>query len=81
MARKRNSSRPTIEQVKAAQSSKLMAIEGVVGVGIEEDDDGEAFIVVMVERKKAPAVGRVPRRIGGYRVEVTRVGPIRARLP
>ncbi len=58
-----------------------MSLEGVVGVGVEEDQRGELFIAVMVERKGAPGAGRVPRTIGGYRVEVTEVGAIRARLP
>ena len=81
MARKRSARNLSIEEVKAAHSRELMALEGVVGVGIEEDERGEAFLAVMVRRKDAPGVSRLPRTIAGYRVGVTEVGAIRARLP
>ena len=81
VARKRSARNPTIEEVKAGHSPKLMALEGVVGVGVEEDERGEPFLCVMVERKGAPGVSRIPRTIAGFRVEVTEVGAIRARVP
>lgn len=80
MARKRAHKRPAIEDVKAANSARLLALEGVVGVGVEEDDRGEPFICVMVRSRAAQGARSVPRRLAGYRVEVLEVGRIRARV-
>lgn len=80
MAGKRTASHPPIEAVKAAHSRRLMTLEGVVGVGIEEDEGGEPFISVMVERADAPGVKRLPRKLAGYRLQVAVVGAVRARL-
>ncbi len=58
-----------IENVKRAHEAELFAIDGVNGVGIEEDEDGK-FIRVHVRDMEVAA--NVPKSLEGFPVK-TRV--------
>ncbi|RMF56370.1 MAG: hypothetical protein D6743_20370 [Calditrichaeota bacterium] len=67
----------SITEVQKKHEQDLMALDGVVGVGIGEDN-GEAVILVMVEKKTAELEKRIPKTLEGYRVVLYESGQIRA---
>ncbi len=60
------------------RQERLMAIEGVEGVGVSQDAVGGRAIVVYV--RDAEAAKRVPPEIDGLNVQVQITGPITAGL-
>jgi hypothetical protein len=68
----------TIEQVKAANEQRLLALPGVVSVGIGRDAQGRPVIVVGVDKPRPQTQAAVPRELDGYGVRVDIVGTIRA---
>ncbi|MFQ6030234.1 MAG: hypothetical protein ACE5Q6_22395 [Dehalococcoidia bacterium] len=61
----------TINEVKEAWEKKLMAIRGVMAVGIGlTKDRREKCIKVYVNRKASAQAAKIPRVIEGYPVEV-----------
>lgn len=65
-----------IEMVKERYAEELMAIPGVVGVGIGEDG-GSPRIVVMLANDSGEARERIPAELEGFKVEVVVTGEIR----
>jgi hypothetical protein len=65
-----------ISAVKDLATPGLMAIPGVVGVGVTEDDDGPA-ILILVKELTSELKLRLPSTLVGYRVIVEAVGEIR----
>lgn len=68
----------TIEQVKAAHEKRLLALPGVVSVGIGRDNHGRSVIVVGLDKPRPQTEAAVPRELDGYGVQVGVVGAIRA---
>ena len=56
----------------------LMAIPGVVGVGVGALEDGAPCILVFVSRKTGEHERLVPRELEGHRVVVEETGEFRA---
>jgi hypothetical protein len=72
--------RMTIEEAKEKWEAKLMAIEGVNGVGIGlTKDKKDKCIKIYVQSKTSPAPGKIPDQIEGYAAEVEVRGTFRAR--
>ncbi len=67
----------TIEQVKERYESELMAIDGVVGVGIGECE-GKPCIKVYLENDSPDLKKRIPLQLDGFKVETEVTGPIEA---
>jgi hypothetical protein len=67
----------SIEAVKAANEARLLAIDGVVGVGIGERD-GTPVIDVYLANDTPVSSGVIPNTIDGYPVDVSVTGPITA---
>jgi hypothetical protein len=66
----------SIKEVKDLWEKRLMAIPGVMGIGISlTKDRQEKCIKVYVERKSSAA--QIPNQIEGYPVEVERRGTFR----
>jgi hypothetical protein len=65
----------SIETVKAANEARLLAIDGVVGVGIGERD-GTPVIDVFLAKDTPVSKDAIPSTIGGYPVTVSVTGPI-----
>jgi len=70
---------PTIEQVKATHQERLLALPGVVSVGIGRDAQGRSVIVVGLDQPRPQTQAAIPRELEGYPVRVDVVGTIRAR--
>lgn len=69
----------TIQEVKEVWEIRLMAMSGVMGVGIGlTKDRKEKCIKVYVKHKASAKAARIPRVINGYPVEVEIRGPFRA---
>ena len=69
-------SSPTIAEVLDARTPELMAIAGVQGTGIGEQD-GKPCIIVFVRTKDARLEREIPARLDGYPVRIDEVGDVR----
>lgn len=70
---------PTIQEVKTAWEERLMAIPGVMGVGIGLTKQGKhKCIKVYVNRQQFLTTPAIPQEIEGYPVEVETRGAFRA---
>lgn len=67
----------TIEQVQEKYQDQLMAIPGVVGVGIGAVD-GKPVIQVLVIKKTPELEQQLPKMLEGYPVVIVETGRIRA---
>jgi hypothetical protein len=65
-----------IERVKEQHEGQLLAIDGVVGVGIQQDTIGNPVIAVYV--RDAAVKNKLPATVGGYPIVVTVTGDIDA---
>ncbi len=66
----------SIQQVKERHTAELMAMPGVVSVGLGKNRSGEPAIIVGVEADRAETISSVPDKLDGYPVEVEVVGKI-----
>ena len=68
----------TIQEAKARHEERLMALPGVVSVGIGLDAHGKPAIIVGLVNAKAKTSIELPRTVEGYPVVTQIVGPARA---
>ena len=66
----------TAARVIELHAASLMSLPGVVGVYEGRGHGGETVIRVMLAAKADSTLRRIPRRLGGYRVETEVSGPI-----
>lgn len=69
----------TIREVKAQHEAGLMALPGVVSVGVGGGPDGTLVIVVGLDRPRPKTMARLPQTLEGYAVRVEVIGRIKAR--
>lgn len=62
------------QELKSQLSSELLTKDGVSGIGIGEDEDGNEVVVVNVESGKAHTVA-IPEEYQGEGIEVRETGP------
>ncbi|HUX77197.1 MAG TPA: hypothetical protein VMY40_11210 [Anaerolineae bacterium] len=74
---RREDQRLTIEQAKGQHETELMAIEGVVGVGIGECE-GEPCVKVLLENESSDLKRQIPTQLDGYTVDTEVVGSLEA---
>lgn len=67
-----------IKTVKKNHEQQLMAVRGVVSVGVGLSKSGEQAIIVGVKSTKAADLSAIPKEIDGYRVTIQYVGTVRA---
>jgi hypothetical protein len=65
-----------VARVLEEHAQELMALPGVVGVGVGERNGSPCLRVFVVRR--TPDVAAVPPELGGYPVEVEETGEFRA---
>lgn len=68
-------SKPAIELVKEQHESELMAVEGVVGVGIGECQ-GQPCIEVYLADESSNLRPQIPTQLNGYQVSTKVLGKI-----
>jgi hypothetical protein len=67
-----------IKSIKRRHEKKLLALDGVVAVGIGALSTGEVGLIVSVRRRVDALREKIPRRIEGTLVEVRESGEIKA---
>jgi hypothetical protein len=68
----------TIQEAKARHVQRLLALPGVVSVGIGRDAQGREAIVVGLDRARPETQARLPAELEGYQVRVQVIGPVKA---
>jgi len=68
----------SIQQVKEQHTAELMALPGVVSVGLGKNRSGEPAIIVGVEADNVENISAVPKKLDGYPVEVQVMGKVTA---
>ena len=69
----------TIEEVKSKYTADLMALPGVVSVGIGRDRDGQLAIMVGLDGSHPEVVDKIPQELESYPVITHVIGPVKAR--
>ena len=69
----------TIQDIKAEHEAELMAMPGVVSVGLGQDAQGSQVIVIGVKSEEVSRSLVLPRDFVNYPVEVKVLGTVRAR--
>lgn len=69
---------PSIHEVKAQHERRLLAIEGVVSVGVGRDSAGRPIIVIGLDKSRLRTMVQLPQTLDGYPVRVEVVGEIKA---
>ncbi len=69
---------PTIQEVKTRHAPRLLAVSGVVSVGIGRDADGHEVIVIGLDRPRPESQAHLPTQLEGYPVRVEIIGTVRA---
>ncbi len=67
-----------IAQVKAEHESRLMAMPGVVSVGLGQDEDGTQVIVIGVKNEEYSRTLTLPEELLSYPVRFQVMGTIKA---
>lgn len=65
-----------VQDVQEEHTAEWMAVPGVVGTAVGEQD-GAPCIRVLVARKTDAVAGRIPSEAGGYPVVIEETGHIR----
>jgi hypothetical protein len=68
----------SIQDVKRKHEAELMAMRGVVSVGLGRDERGGPIIVVGIDRERRGLRARLPGNLEGYDVRVVVVGTVGA---
>jgi hypothetical protein len=69
---------PTIQEVKARYTDRLLAMPGVVSVGIGRNPDGTSVIIVGLDGPRPDTVRQLPKELEGFPVRPEITGPVRA---
>jgi hypothetical protein len=69
---------PTIQEVKARHAPRILAMPGVVSVGVGRDTEGREVIVVGLDRARPETQARLPAKLEDYRVQVQITGTVKA---
>lgn len=64
-----------MNEVKDRHSMHLMDMRGVVGVGVEQDEDGRFVLALHVDTADPDVLGRLPRQVEGHPVKIIESGP------
>ena len=68
----------SIQEVKAKHEDGLLAMPGVVSVGIGRDPEGQSIIIVGLDGPRPKTVKKLPKQLDGYPVQVKIIGPVKA---
>ncbi len=68
----------SIQEVKAKHEDHLMALPGVVSVGISKDKDGNLVIMIGMDGPRPETEARLPHSLEGYSVLVRIIGTVKA---
>lgn len=69
---------PTIEDIKKKYTKRLLAMPGVVSVGLGKDPEGIPRIIVGLERPQPETQKKLPKTLEGYPLHIEIIGKIKA---
>jgi hypothetical protein len=69
----------SIQEVKSKYTAQLMALPGVVSVGIGRDRDGQPAIIVGLDEVHPELTDKIPQQLESYPVITHVIGPVKAR--
>ena len=70
---------PSIQEVKKQNEGRLLAMPGVVSVGIGLDPNGNQAIIVGLETPNPEIEAKIPEMVEGFPVIVRIIGSLKAR--
>ena len=68
----------TISEVKAKHAERLLALPGVISVGIGKNADGEPAIIVGLDKARPQTESQIPKTLDDFSVVIHVSGKIRA---
>jgi hypothetical protein len=68
----------SIQETKARHEARLLAVPGVVSVGIGRDASDRLVLVVGIRERSAAALEQIPAELDGHPVVVRSMGSVRA---
>jgi hypothetical protein len=68
----------SIQEAKAQHEARLLAVPGVVSVGIGRDASDRLVLVVGIRERAATALEQIPAELDGHPVVVRPMGSVRA---
>lgn len=68
----------SIHVVKAQHERRLLAMEGVISVGVGRDASGKPVIIIGLDRPRPGTQAQLPQTLEEYPVRVEIVGEIKA---
>jgi hypothetical protein len=68
----------SIQEVKKQHEASLLAMPGVVSVGIGRDDAGNPVIIVGLDSPRPETVARIPQFLGDFPVLTQIIGTIKS---
>lgn len=68
----------SIEEVKKKYTNRLLALPGVISVGIGKDPDGIPVIIVSLEHRQPETQKKLPKTLEGYPLQVEIIGTVKA---
>lgn len=72
-----NMNKMTVQEVKSQHVTQIMAIPGVVSMGIGRNSQGESVIVIGVVSDKTSIISALPTELDGYKVEHHVIGSVK----
>ena len=70
---------PSIQEVKGKNEAHLLALPGVVSIGIGLDQEGNQAIIVGLDRQRPETEAQIPRVLENHPVLVQIIGPIKVK--
>lgn len=68
----------TIKEVKRKHAGHLLALQGVVSIGIGKDPEGKPVIVAGLDSPRPKTQKKIPKELDGFPVLVEIIGPVKA---
>jgi len=68
----------TIQQAKEKHQAELMALPGVVSIGIGLSPEGKETIIIGLDGKHPATAEKLPKKLEGYKVVSQTTGTIKA---
>lgn len=68
----------TIQQAKEKHQARLMALPGVVSIGIGRSPEGENVIIIGLDGKHPKTAQKLPKQLEGHKVVSQIIGEIKA---
>ena len=69
---------PSIEDIKKKYTQRLLAMPGVISVGIGKNPEGTPMIVIGLERPQPETQKKLPKTLEGYPLHIEIIGKIKA---